>query len=88
MPTNCSEIKQQCHTFLLTVSLQGLDLDHVEKITKNKTGCHLVAGGAKPVMQFILIFIKRSHQCNPLGINRNFDNIRFYPYFSIKDLFG
>jgi len=35
-----------------------------------------------------LLFLHQTGSNNPLGINRNFDKIRFHPYFSSKDLFG
>ena len=35
-----------------------------------------------------LLFLHQTGSNNPLGINRNFDKIRFHPYFSLKDLFG
>lgn len=35
-----------------------------------------------------LFFLHTSGSSNPLGLNRNFDKIRFHPYFSIKDILG
>ena len=35
-----------------------------------------------------LLFLHQTGSNNPLGVNRNFDKIRFHPYFSLKDLFG
>lgn len=35
-----------------------------------------------------LLFLHQTGSSNPLGLNRNFDKIRFHPYFSFKDLFG
>jgi len=35
-----------------------------------------------------LLFLHQTGRNNPLGMNRNFDKIRFHPYFSSKDLFG
>lgn len=35
-----------------------------------------------------LLFLHQTGRNNPLGVNRNFDKIRFHPYFSFKDLFG
>lgn len=35
-----------------------------------------------------LLFLHQTGRNNPLGINRNFDKIRFHPYFRTKDLFG
>lgn len=35
-----------------------------------------------------LLFLHKTGRGNPLGFNRNFDKIRFHPYFTSKDLFG
>ena len=35
-----------------------------------------------------LLFLHQTGRGNPLGLNRNFDKLRFHPYFSIKDLVG
>jgi ubiquinol-cytochrome c reductase cytochrome b subunit len=35
-----------------------------------------------------LLFLHQTGSNNPLGLNRNFDKIRFHPYFSTKDVFG
>jgi len=35
-----------------------------------------------------LLFLHQTGSRNPLGVNRNFDKIRFHPYFRVKDLFG
>lgn len=35
-----------------------------------------------------LLFLHQTGRGNPLGVNRNFDKLRFHPYFSSKDLFG
>jgi ubiquinol-cytochrome c reductase cytochrome b subunit len=35
-----------------------------------------------------LLFLHQTGRSNPLGVNRNFDKIRFHPYFRYKDLFG
>jgi len=35
-----------------------------------------------------LLFLHQTGSRNPLGLNRNFDKIYFYPYFLYKDLFG
>jgi ubiquinol-cytochrome c reductase cytochrome b subunit len=35
-----------------------------------------------------LIFLHQTGRNNPLGVNRNFDKLRFHPYFRIKDVFG
>ena len=35
-----------------------------------------------------LLFLHQTGRGNPLGVNRNFDKLRFHPYFSFKDLFG
>ncbi len=35
-----------------------------------------------------LLFLHQTGRGNPLGLNRNFDKIRFHPYFRTKDLFG
>ncbi len=35
-----------------------------------------------------LLFLHQTGRGNPLGVNRNFDKLRFHPYFSTKDLFG
>lgn len=35
-----------------------------------------------------LLFLHQTGRRNPLGLNRNFDKLRFHPYFSSKDLFG
>jgi len=35
-----------------------------------------------------LLFLHQTGRRNPLGLNRNFDKIRFHPYFRTKDLFG
>lgn len=48
------------------------------------------------ILPFILIFFVLIHifflhekgSNNPLGLNRNFDKIVFYPYFMYKDIFG
>ena len=44
------EMKTNKEPYFSNLSSIILCLDHVEKITKSKTGCHLVAAGAKPVM--------------------------------------
>ena len=35
-----------------------------------------------------LLFLHQTGRGNPLGVRRNFDKLRFHPYFSTKDLFG
>jgi ubiquinol-cytochrome c reductase cytochrome b subunit len=35
-----------------------------------------------------LLFLHQTGRGNPLGVNSNFDKLRFHPYFSTKDLFG
>lgn len=35
-----------------------------------------------------LLFLHQTGSGNPLGLNRNFDKVRFHPYFTSKDLFG
>lgn len=35
-----------------------------------------------------LLFLHQTGRGNPLGVNRNFDKVRFHPYFTTKDLFG
>lgn len=35
-----------------------------------------------------LLFLHQTGRRNPLGVRRNFDKIRFHPYFRYKDLFG
>jgi len=35
-----------------------------------------------------LLFLHQTGRNNPLGVRRNFDKVRFHPYFSTKDLFG
>lgn len=35
-----------------------------------------------------LLFLHKTGRRNPLGVNRNFDKIKFHPYFTSKDLFG
>ncbi|MCP4054671.1 MAG: hypothetical protein GY739_16785 [Mesoflavibacter sp.] len=35
-----------------------------------------------------LLFLHQTGRGNPLGLNRNFDKVRFHPYFSTKDLVG
>jgi ubiquinol-cytochrome c reductase cytochrome b subunit len=35
-----------------------------------------------------LLFLHQTGRGNPLGVNRNFDKLRFHPYFRTKDLFG
>jgi ubiquinol-cytochrome c reductase cytochrome b subunit len=35
-----------------------------------------------------LLFLHQTGRNNPLGVSRNFDKVRFHPYFSTKDLFG
>ena len=35
-----------------------------------------------------LLFLHQTGRRNPLGVRRNFDKIRFHPYFRLKDLFG
>ncbi len=35
-----------------------------------------------------LLFLHQTGSNNPLGVRRNFDKIRFHPYFSLKDIFG
>ena len=35
-----------------------------------------------------LLFLHQTGRGNPLGVNSNFDKLRFHPYFSSKDLFG
>ena len=35
-----------------------------------------------------LVFLHRTGSSNPLGVDRNFDKVRFHPYFSIKDAVG
>lgn len=35
-----------------------------------------------------LLFLHQTGRRNPLGLNRNFDKVRFHPYFSTKDIFG
>lgn len=35
-----------------------------------------------------LLFLHQTGRSNPLGVNRNFDKIKFHPYFTTKDLFG
>lgn len=35
-----------------------------------------------------LLFLHQTGSRNPLGVNRNFDKIKFHPYFTTKDLFG
>ncbi len=35
-----------------------------------------------------LLFLHQTGSGNPLGVNRNFDKVRFHPYFTTKDLFG
>jgi len=35
-----------------------------------------------------LLFLHQTGSSNPLGINRNFDKLKFHPYFTTKDLFG
>ena len=35
-----------------------------------------------------LLFLHQTGRRNPLGLNRNYDKIRFHPYYRIKDLFG
>ena len=35
-----------------------------------------------------LLFLHQTGRGNPLGLNRNFDKLRFHPYFRVKDLFG
>ncbi len=35
-----------------------------------------------------LLFLHQTGRNNPLGLRRNFDKVRFHPYFRTKDLFG
>ena len=35
-----------------------------------------------------LLFLHQTGRNNPLGINSNFDKVRFHPYFTFKDIFG
>merc|ERR1711972_90217 len=35
-----------------------------------------------------LIVLTPNRKENPLGVNRNFDKLKFHPYFTTKDLFG
>ena len=35
-----------------------------------------------------LLFLHQTGRSNPLGVNRNFEKIKFHPYFTTKDLFG
>lgn len=35
-----------------------------------------------------LLFLHKTGRRNPLGVNSNFDKIKFHPYFTSKDLFG
>ena len=35
-----------------------------------------------------LLFLHQTGRRNPLGVNRNFDKLKFHPYFTTKDLFG
>jgi len=35
-----------------------------------------------------LLFLHQTGRGNPLGVRRNFDKVRFHPYFTTKDLFG
>jgi len=35
-----------------------------------------------------LLFLHQTGRRNPLGVRRNFDKIRFHPYFRLKDIFG
>ena len=35
-----------------------------------------------------LLFLHQTGRRNPLGVTRNFDKVRFHPYFRTKDLFG
>nr|YP_010982597.1 cytochrome b [Pseudodiaptomus hessei]WOH21595.1 cytochrome b [Pseudodiaptomus hessei] len=35
-----------------------------------------------------LLFLHKTGSSNPLGVNSNFDKIKFHPYFTSKDLFG
>ena len=35
-----------------------------------------------------LLFLHQTGSNNPLGISRNFDKVRFHPYFTFKDMFG
>ena len=35
-----------------------------------------------------LLFLHQTGRGNPLGLNRDFDKVRFHPYFSTKDLVG
>jgi len=35
-----------------------------------------------------LLFLHQTGRGNPLGVRRNFDKLRFHPYFTTKDLFG
>lgn len=35
-----------------------------------------------------LLFLHQTGSGNPLGVNSNFDKVRFHPYFTTKDLFG
>lgn len=35
-----------------------------------------------------LLFLHQTGSRNPLGVNRNFDKLKFHPYFTTKDLFG
>jgi len=35
-----------------------------------------------------LLFLHLTERGNSLRLNRNFDQISFHPYFSLKDLFG
>jgi len=35
-----------------------------------------------------LLFLHQTGRNNPLGVSRNFDKVRFHPYFTFKDIFG
>ena len=35
-----------------------------------------------------LLFLHQTGRRNPLGVNSNFDKLKFHPYFTTKDLFG
>jgi len=35
-----------------------------------------------------LLFLHQTGRGNPLGVRRNFDKVRFHPYFTTKDVFG
>lgn len=35
-----------------------------------------------------LLILHQTGRRNPLGVSRNFDKVKFHPYFTRKDLFG